>query len=36
MDANFWFQKGYAIQIKGGKNCEQVALDYYLSGVKID
>lgn len=36
MDANFWFQKGYAIQIKGEKNCEQVALDYYLSGIKID
>lgn len=45
-NATFWFQKGYLIQTnsakdsKGGKdgkdNVDAVALDYYLSGVKID
>ena len=41
-DAFFWFQKGYNIQTKvsqkakDGDNVDVIALDYYLSGVKID
>jgi hypothetical protein len=37
-DAQFWFSKGHTIQ--NAKNLEDnsdsVALDYYLSGIKID
>lgn len=44
-DAQFWFSKGHNIQLKSAKcqtddskkdNSDTVALDYYLSGVKID
>lgn len=45
-DAQFWFSKGYSIQLKQSlsttpeddkqNNSDAVALDYYLSGVKID
>ena len=42
--AEFWLEKGYGIQQKGQINgskknaleADNVALDYYLSGVKID
>lgn len=33
--ANFWLSKGVLIQTKGQENHHE-ALDYYLSGVKID
>jgi len=37
-DAQFWFSKGHSIQLtkKQDVNQDAVALDYYLSGVKIN